>query len=294
MARGNASAASSGGAVTDVVTSDLRRITLRHINAVLEDIGSLMEPKAGPRLIQTAAQMMTPTTTRFMSIDDTDRKQHIADRCDVLLLDAQVREIYGMLATDPQAGTTKTSALWCREVVYQALVELRSIWICLDIAKTNEAFEEWDALAAKTSASEKSVEEKGLKSIGEGAGLSWGTRKGIAQKAIKEQINKKGDKGAIITKPPVNLDKPDPAKPGVPGGKNRTPGATCSFCGKANHVDTQCHEKKKELAKEQARRRSRSPRHRRDRSASRKRRSPSRERKERRKDDRAGVKKESD
>ena len=119
---------------------------------------------------------------------DTERKKHIADRCDMLLLDSQAKEIYGMLATDPQAGTTKTSAHWCREVVYQALVELS---ICLEIASTNEAFEKWDAMAAKTSASEKSFEENGLKTIGEGAGLSWGSRKGIAQKAIKEHIKRK-------------------------------------------------------------------------------------------------------
>ena len=122
-------------------------------------MGTLQEPKAGLRLVGTAMEILQPVTTRFNDIDDVERKKHIEARVDILLLDAQMKSIFSMLKADPQAGVTKQSCDWQRQIVFAAFVELRSIRICLDIANTNEAFEDWDSLAAKTSASEKRIDE---------------------------------------------------------------------------------------------------------------------------------------
>ena len=270
--------------------SDHRRITIRHITGVHEDVGTLQEPKAGSRLVGTAMEILQPVATRFNDIDDVDRKKHIEARVDILLLDGQMKSIFSMLQTDPQSGVTKQSCDWQRQIVFAALVELRSIRISLDIANTNEAFEDWDSLAAKTTASEKRIDETSLKTIGEGAGLSKGSRMAISQKAIANHINKKGEnlvaKGNSVEK---SVKQDVAPKPDGQARSDRTQGATCSFCGKGNHTDVQCHVKKREAAreKEQTRhRRSRSPnRNRRDRSPSRRHRSASRDRKDRRKDD---------
>ena len=166
-----------------VYESDAKRATKRHLVSVHEDIGSLEDPKAGARIVKIAAEILQPINKRFKGIHNISRKKHIENRCDALLVNPEMAEIISLLETDDQAGVDKTSAEWCRRAVYDTLVELRSIATSLEIATTNEAFEDWDSLAAKTTASEKSIDEKTLKVIGDGAGLSKATRLLIAHDA---------------------------------------------------------------------------------------------------------------
>ena len=275
------------GADVDAVNmSDSRRITLRHMKSVALDIGSLQDPVAGAEIVATAAAIMEAPSVRFMYIDDLVRKKHIEARVDVMLLVVEFKKICKLLATDPSGGATKHSAEWIRELVYETLTELRSLKISIEIGRTNEAFESWDSLAAKTQASENSVETKGLKVIGEGAGMSWGSRKVSAHEAVVAKVNSK------IHSTPVEKVAPQTGTTA-----SRTPGAMCSFCNKPNHTDVQCTKRIDALKRENLQRaattkrsRSRSrDRRRRERSPSRRRRSRSRspqERKEPRRDER--------
>ena len=269
----------------DAHISDSRRMTLRHINGVAQDIGSVQEPMAGPDIVSTAVTILEPTSTRLMSIEDVARKRHIETRVDGLLLDSTFKRITGMLSKDPKGGVTKDSALWQRELVYETLTELRSMKACIEIGRTNEAFESRDSIAAKTQASETSVEHKGLKVIGEGAGLSWGSRKMISQKAVQEEVNKASTNNTTgVSKTAPQGVVPKTTGTALADVPNRTPGAVCSFCGKGNHTDMQCHKKAQAQRAEKAaqadrakRSRSRSrDRRRRDRPPSRRRHSRSR------------------
>jgi hypothetical protein len=304
------SAPPSAGAVvpagTLIYQSDAKLATRRHLASVMEDIGSLEDPKAGAKIVKIAAEILQPLNKRFRGIHNISRKKYIEDRCDTLLLNPQMAEIISLLETDAQGGVDKDSAEWGRRAVYDTLVELRSVLISLDIASTNEAFEEWDSLAAKTTASEKSIDEKTLKVIGEGAGLSTATRMMIAHEAITAHVNDKAKSPPIKAKGKEERPAVVPPVP-TPARADRTPGAKCSFCGKDNHTDDQCWKRKgHQQPSGKERRRSRSPRrYRRSPSRRRDSRSPERDRKERRRDDRqdgndrkgndrGGVKKEKD
>ena len=289
---------------TTVYQSDAKMATKRHLLSVHEDVGSLEDPKAGAKIVKIAAEILQPLNKRFRGIHNISRKKHIEDRCDALLVNPEMAEIISLLETDAQAGVDKDSAEWCRRAVYDTLVELRSIVTSLDIASTNEAFEDWDSLAAKTTASEKSIDEKTLKVIGEGAGLSKATRLMIAHEAIIVHVNDKAKNPAIKVK--AKEERPVAAPAPVAPRADRTPGAKCSFCGKANHTDEQCYQRAGHQRRgDKERRRSRSPRRPR-RSPSRRRDSRSPDRKKRRRDDRpdgrddrktperGGVKKEKD
>ena len=285
-----------------VYQSDAKMATKRHLTSVHEDVGSLEDPKAGAKIVKIAAEILQPINKRFKGIHNISRKKHIEDRCDGLLVNPEMAEIISLLETDDQAGVNKNSAEWCRRAVYDTLVELRSIATSLEIASTNEAFEDWDSLAAKTTASEKSIDEKTLKVIGEGAGLSKATRLLIAHEAITTHVNEKEKIPPIKVKAKEERPTVGPAPP-APARADRTPGAKCSFCGKPNHTDEQCHQRVAHQRRgDKERRRSRSPRRPRRSPSRRESRSP--ERKERRRDDRpdgrddrkthGGVKKEKD
>ena len=183
-----------------VYESDAKRATKRHLVSVHEDIGSLEDPKAGARIVKIAAEILQPINKRFKGIHNISRKKLIENRCDALLVNPEMAEIISLLETDDQAGVDKTSAEWCRRAVYDTLVELRSIATSLEIATTNEAFENWDSMAAKTTASEKSIDEKTLKVIGDGAGLSKATRLLIAHEAITAYMNEKEENPHIKAK----------------------------------------------------------------------------------------------
>jgi len=236
--------------------SDSRRQTIKHVNNVKEEINSLEEPKANARIIAIVKSILEPTHLRFCEIEDKSRRAFINTRIDDLMGIPLFKSIVTCLVTDPQGGCVKEDVPWIRTAVHCVLHEVRAIRVNLDIASSNIPLEPWDQIVAKSMASETLIDEKGLKTIAEGASFSWGTRHIEGTKHVAGEINMKNinqttpadiDKKEVKTIDKKEVKTEEKTLP-LPTAR-QTPGARCTYyrCLKMGHTEAQCYLKEKDL-----------------------------------------------
>jgi len=251
--------------------SDARRTTIKHVRNVREEVHTLEEPKANARIVAIATMMAEPSHLRLTDIEDKQRAAHINQRIDDLMAIPFIKKIVLTIAKDPQGGCIKDDVEWIRSTVFNVLQEIRAIRVNVDLAPTNISLEQWDQIVAKSMAPEELIDEKGLKTISEGAVLSWGSRNIEGHKHVSKMINDKAktpaDSAPSTTTPSTTTKteekKPDSKTAPTKATARTTPGAECTYCKKIGHTREQCYLKERDDDRERDRKkreRSRSPR----------------------------------
>ena len=284
------SSSSSSSSDSDNDQPKVKASIKNHLREVLEDIGTAEEPKAGEEMKKFCEMMVTKIEERFPHITTTHRVKYLNDRIEGLMKEPIFKQLVILISNGKtNGGITKTTEAWMKELFITFLHEIRALIQCYLIAKSNIPFDSYDFIIAQQQASQKLLEMKGLKKIGEGAEMSWGSKFTHAQKLLGENpVKGEATSNTTTTSTGVTpTPKEAPKPPPKANTEDRTWGATCDYCGKTNHLEEQCKIKKREeaerrrkerLQRKEREREDRERREKRERSKSRERRPRSRSR----------------